>query len=180
MTQGKWTKYTPNIWRDTLITRAIYHPSARLDILTAFDTMCCGPTTVYTATTVTTSVATAIPITTSLRPYATIVYGNRSICVGVSGTECVSYSTKTETSHFDYLFGRILTTTITSAIPVTTVRTIPIATTTVPCAKREIVEEREEVGVEVEKRSAAAPIAHISSKAGVALLSLALSTWLLA
>ncbi|KAG9044586.1 hypothetical protein FS842_001450, partial [Serendipita sp. 407] len=95
---------------------------------------------------------------------------------------CVSYSTKTETSHFDYLFGRILTTTITSAIPVTTVRTIPIATTTVPCAKREIVEEREEVGVEVEveKRSATAPIAHISSKAGVALLSLALSTWLLA
>ncbi|CAG7849228.1 SubName: Full=Uncharacterized protein {ECO:0000313/EMBL:CCA67993.1} [Serendipita indica DSM 11827] len=72
-------------------------------------------------------------------------------------------------------FGLNVTTTVTGAVPVVTSVVVPTATTTVPCSKRDISDE----GEELLKRNAAQPPLRIATKTGLALGALVLSAFVL-
>ncbi|KAG8766092.1 hypothetical protein FRB91_009581 [Serendipita sp. 411] len=149
----------------------------------------CGQTTIYGSSTVVTSAVTAYTTTTSVPPYATWSVGTYGYCASSSGTQCLTSTTVTRTAIIDYFFGRIITTTVTKPIPVTTVATYPIATSTVPCHKRDLegreevkerdIEERGEVAA-IEKRSFGVRSHSAVSKFSMVALSLLISSWVLA
>ncbi|CCA67993.1 hypothetical protein PIIN_01860 [Serendipita indica DSM 11827] len=139
-------------------------------------TMCCGDaTTLYGTRTITTTVPTAYATITSLKPFASTFSRTYVNCVSSSNGQCVSSTVSTVWGIADYFFGLNVTTTVTGAVPVVTSVVVPTATTTVPCSKRDISDE----GEELLKRNAAQPPLRIATKTGLALGALVLSAFVL-
>ncbi|KAG9021003.1 hypothetical protein FS842_006866 [Serendipita sp. 407] len=108
------------------------------------DSSSCPQTTIYSSTTVVTSALTAFTTTTSVPPYGTWSVATYGSCISSSGTQCLASTASAVTVIVDYFFGQNLTTTVTQAIPVTTVALFPVATSALPCSKGALEERKVE------------------------------------
>ncbi|KAG8836410.1 hypothetical protein FRC17_003320 [Serendipita sp. 399] len=141
--QSAWGQCGGNNWTGLKTCVTGYH----CQYFNAWYSQCvptCGGTTLYSTSAVVGTGVTAIPTTTTLKPFASYTTVTQTACISTAANgSCAAVSTRTYLGIWDFFYGLTVTTTVTKPVSGTIITSIPVATTTLPCYKREVVEERE-------------------------------------